>query len=280
MSKIIFIDVDGTLCDATGQVPDSARQAVQQARSNGHFVFLCTGRSLPEITPDILGIGFDGLIGAGGGYIEIQGETMLHQCLPATAVRDVLAYFDHHQIGYYLESNDGLFASANCVASITSQSTAYIEREGLADTLAPSDFQWFFDLLKSSQDPEFDEERVNKLSFISNGHPYQAVYEKFQQSFAFHRTTVPAFGPESGEISPKGIDKATAIQTVLKHLGHTQGETLAYGDGDNDLAMFAAVAHRVAMANATPSLQAAADELTARAEEDGLYASFQRNHLI
>ena len=38
MSKIIFLDVDGTLIDYEAKLPVSAAQAVNQARANGHKV--------------------------------------------------------------------------------------------------------------------------------------------------------------------------------------------------------------------------------------------------
>ena len=41
--KLIFIDVDCTLCDSFGQVPESAKEAIKIARSNGHLVYICTG---------------------------------------------------------------------------------------------------------------------------------------------------------------------------------------------------------------------------------------------
>ena len=42
--KAVFLDVYGTLIDDYGRVPDSAVRAVRGARTNGHLVFLCTGR--------------------------------------------------------------------------------------------------------------------------------------------------------------------------------------------------------------------------------------------
>ena len=48
--KAVFVDVDGTLIDDYGQVPESAARAVREARTNGHLVFLCTGRSMVELT--------------------------------------------------------------------------------------------------------------------------------------------------------------------------------------------------------------------------------------
>ncbi|VIS79739.1 HAD superfamily hydrolase [Streptococcus pneumoniae] len=70
MKKIIFLDVDGTIVDYDNHIPDSAKIAIQQSRKNGHFVFLCTGRSKAEMPNEILDIGFDGIIGGNGSYIE------------------------------------------------------------------------------------------------------------------------------------------------------------------------------------------------------------------
>lgn len=66
-TNLIFLDIDGTLCGPGGVVPPSAIDACQKARQNGHLIFLCTGRSKVEISDEIMGIGFDGVIGAAGG---------------------------------------------------------------------------------------------------------------------------------------------------------------------------------------------------------------------
>ena len=45
--KAVFLDLDGTYANERGTVPDSAREAVVQARANGHLVFLARGESKP-----------------------------------------------------------------------------------------------------------------------------------------------------------------------------------------------------------------------------------------
>ena len=45
MSKIVFIDVDGTLVDYDNLLPSSAVEAIRKARVNGHKVYISTGRS-------------------------------------------------------------------------------------------------------------------------------------------------------------------------------------------------------------------------------------------
>ena len=59
-SKLVFIDIDGTLADENHVVPESARIACKQAQANGHKLFICTGRSVPKIERSILDLGFDG----------------------------------------------------------------------------------------------------------------------------------------------------------------------------------------------------------------------------
>lgn len=51
--KIIFLDVDGTLVDYSGHIPQSAAEAVRLARQKGHKVYICTGRSRAEVYPEI-----------------------------------------------------------------------------------------------------------------------------------------------------------------------------------------------------------------------------------
>ena len=62
MSKLIFLDVDGTLVDYHNRIPESAIKAIRQARKNGHLVYVCTGRSKAEMQPELWDIGLDGTL--------------------------------------------------------------------------------------------------------------------------------------------------------------------------------------------------------------------------
>ena len=52
MSKILLIDIDGTLVDYENRLPVSAVDAIRKARANGHRVYLCSGRSKAENKQD------------------------------------------------------------------------------------------------------------------------------------------------------------------------------------------------------------------------------------
>jgi len=127
--KIVFIDIDGTLVDDQGKVPNSAREACIQARKNGHLLYLCTGRSKAEIYDFILEIGFDGVIGAGGGFVEIGDEMLFHKKFASEDVKMMVDYFNEKGINFYLESNGGLYASKNLRVQLNDLVEAVAEKQ-------------------------------------------------------------------------------------------------------------------------------------------------------
>lgn len=52
--QIYFLDIDGTLVDFQGKLADSALKALETAKSNGHKLFVCTGRQRSQIYPWLL----------------------------------------------------------------------------------------------------------------------------------------------------------------------------------------------------------------------------------
>lgn len=280
MKNIIFIDVDGTLTGQDGLVPESAKQAIRESRAKGHEVILATGRSLSEITDDILEIGIDGIIGAGGGFVEYKNQVLSHLKFEEDSLKEICEFLDHHNIGYYLESNQGLYASPNCVDKIEEavhQMFAH-HKEKFVNQDDPLP-HWFLEILDESKGLEIPYDNINKLSFISTETPFSSVSDKFSDKYEMYETTVFEFGPNSGEIGLKGIDKKMAIKHVLSTIVY-EGKTYAYGDGLNDISMFETVDYSVAMENAKSALKAIANEVTPIAEEDGIYKSFKKNHLI
>ena len=78
-------------------------------------MFLCTGRSKAEIFDHIMDVGFDGIIGAGGGFVEIGDRMLYHKQVSRTAINHVVDYFEANEFDYYIESNGGLYASKNLI---------------------------------------------------------------------------------------------------------------------------------------------------------------------
>lgn len=278
LKKIIFLDIDGTLVNDNGVVPESAKTAVQKAWENGHLVFICTGRSRAELYDDILDIGFDGIIGAAGGYIEVEQEVILHETVDPEDVQHLIDYFNQHSIDFYLESNGGLFASKHCKKHIRSIIDKVIEANPEVKEEAEKGILPFHDALIEGESLLRDD--INKISFLGSDIPIEKISEEFGAKFNVIPSTVPIFGENSGELSVPGIHKATAIVKLLEHLNMDRKNTFAYGDGMNDLEMIQYVQHGIAMGNAKEALKLAADDITDTPDGNGIFNSFRKYELI
>ncbi len=74
------------------------------------------------------------------------------------------------------------------------------------------------------------------------------------------------------EISAPGVTKGGALARLCDRLGIAQGDVLACGDMPNDLPMLSWAGTGVAVANAHESVRAAADQVTASNDDDGVAA--------
>lgn len=278
-SKIVFIDIDGTLVGDDGRVPESAIRACREARKNGHLLYLCTGRSKPEIYDFIWNIGFDGLIGAGGGYVESGSDILYHKQVSPQDVRDMVDFFEANGIDFYLESNAGLYASRN----LRDRLISLIHGDIVNDPQAKQQYEIaphpFLDTL-AYHETDLYKSDVNKVCFLESEVPFERIRDEFGGKFAVLQCTVPIFGKDSGELTVPGVHKAIAIADVLAHLGRDVRDTVAIGDGLNDLEMLRYCEVGIAMGNARDELKAVADHVTGTFEEDGLYTSFVRYGLI
>ena len=276
--NIIFFDVDGTLvvCGAKEYIPQSAIDAIHAARAKGNLCYLCTGRSAAEIYPFILEVGFDGIIGAGGSYVQIGDKMLYHHTISHKSLEHLTRYFDENGFDYYLESNDGLFASRNLVDRLERILYGDWEHDpaAAAKKAAGSDF---IDAMKPLDDTP---RGYNKVCFPEKeGLPWEAVEKEFGGEFTIIRCTVPSFGDNSGELTVPNSNKSYAIDTLIKHLGIPRENTYAFGDGMNDAEMLQYVAHGIAMGNAKDGLKAIADEVTASQTEDGIALSMKKHGL-
>lgn len=275
--KAVFLDVDGTFVNDRGVVPPSARQAVIAARANGHRVFLCTGRSTAELWEEILEPGFDGVIASAGGYVEYAGAVLLHRSVPVEVLRRVVEFFDHHGVEYYLEANSGLYGSRRAKERLRELIFGTVSDEDVLAELEKG-LGGFIDSLVIDPDPV--REDINKISFLDSHLPIERIRAEFAGVLDVIHATVPMFGPNSGEMSIPGIHKATAIELLIEHAGIARADTIAYGDGVNDLEMLRFVGLGVAMGNARPALLDVADRVTADADHDGILRSFEDLGLV
>ena len=274
MKKIIFLDVDGTLIDYEAKTPASAKEAVRLARENGHRVYICTGCSKAEILqrdlPEL-----DGMIGAHGGYVEDDGEVILHKSFTVEQTKRVVDWCAERKLGIILECNSGRYIDQNFLEQGPDTMVKYMRHKGGSG----ADREMMTERIKKNyifaEGGELYRDDVNKISFVLGS------YQDHLDSKAYFTDMIAnTWGGKGetalfGDLSPQGITKKAAIERILEHTGFTQPQTIAFGDAKIDLSMFEICAFNVAMGNGGPEIKEAADYITTDVNDDGLYNAFR-----
>ncbi|GAA1477566.1 HAD family hydrolase [Nocardioides aestuarii] len=78
------------------------------------------------------------------------------------------------------------------------------------------------------------------------------------------------------DLSPVGVSKASGLARVCEELGVDRADTLAIGDGRNDLEMLRWAGRGVAMGQAIEEVRQAADAVTASVYDDGVVVELDR----
>ena len=165
MRKIVFLDVDGTLIDYETKLPESAAKAVDQARANGHKVYICTGCSKAEIEQRHL-CELDGMIGGNGAYVEDNGEVVLHHGLTRDEVKHIVDWCNERHLGFYLEANSGMYCNDYMLEQGPEAMTKYAQGKGADLTKAKeSAFQFVNSFIHLTGEDLYRDD-VNKISFI------------------------------------------------------------------------------------------------------------------
>ena len=275
--KIIFIDVDGTLVDYENNLPNSAVEAIRQARLNGHKVYICTGRSKAEVYPEIWAIGLDGMIGGNGAYVEDHGKIVSHKLITLDQCKKVVDWLQNRKLEFYLESNNGLFASENFETAGEPVIKKYCAYKGKDNADQMTVRKIFPDMIFGG---ELYRDDLNKISFILN------TYDDYLDAKKdFPDLKVGTWGGKGdtalfGDFGVKDLSKSKGIAELLKYLNVDKSETIAFGDSKWDIDMFNFCNISVCVGDGGDDAKAAADFVTDPVMNDGIYNAFKKLNLI
>lgn len=277
MSKILFIDVDGTLVNYENILPASAKLAIQKARKNGHRVYICTGRSRAEVYASIWDIGLDGMIGGNGSYIEDHRHVVLNRLITEKQCIHIVDWLHSRGLEFYLESANGLFASEGFEKRGTPVIQEYSRRKGKAEAQQMSVKEVFPDMIYHASLYRND---VTKVSFILNS--YQDHLDSVKEFRDLKCSTWGGKGEIAlfGDIGVKDVAKAWAVKKLLEYIGGSIEDTIAFGDAKVDIPMLACCQIGVAMGSGGKEIKAMADLVTDSVDDDGLYKAFVKLGLI
>ena len=280
MGKIVFIDVDGTLVNYEGKLPHSAITAIRAARKSGHRIYIATGRSRAEVYKELWDIGLDGMIGGNGSYVEDHEQVIMHRLITMEQARRIVDWLHERGLEFYLESNNGLFASEHFEQAGQTAIQKYAHRKGRPGSDAMTVRDAFPDMVFGLQGSELYREDLNKVSYLLNS--YQDFLDTKARFPDLENNTWGGAGETAlfGDIGVRDITKSSAVNVLLRHLGADLSDTVAIGDAKIDIPMFEACAYSVCMGNGGPDAKAAADYVTDDVDNDGLYKAFEHLKLL
>ncbi len=260
-SKYIFADVDGTLVNFEGKMPDSTADAINAANANGHKIIVCTGRARKQVYPFLRNSkAIDGMITSSGSVLEKHGKVFSRECFPDAAKNFIVSLLRKRGIAYAMLSEDGSVSEQYCVNGIAE----VFRKSGMAPEKAREIFGDM--IIKDRPEESTDAEKIVYYDAdISNEEMAALIGPEFnidEYSFGRYRKT-------SGEITLSNINKATAIEKYIRYCGADLSDVIAVGDGDNDRKMIKYAPIGIAMGNSSPSVLAAADYVTDDINNDG-----------
>ncbi|MFR8064578.1 HAD family hydrolase [Thomasclavelia spiroformis] len=274
--KSIFLDVDGTLVSGHTTMNPKVVEAINRARQNGHYVFICTGRNKTGIKYELAKADFDGIIASAGSYIEIDNKVIHSVYFNKLLVDKISKVFDENNIYYNYECTDVTYMSKKMVELFiggVNFESGNIELEKMMQ----EEFKKF-----SIQDLSlYNNQDIHKICFIATDQNYVERAKKQLGDDVnmvihdiFDATTI------NGELISKVDNKATAIKQVIDYLGIDKKDTIAFGDSMNDYEMINFVECGIAMGNACKELKEVASRVCRSVDEDGIYYEFIELGLI
>jgi hypothetical protein len=253
--KIAFFDIDGTLTsEIDGNVPDSAREAIRQARANGHLMYINTGRCMQNVEQRFLDVGFDGIIAGCG--TNIYGENY----------KELLYVQQSHKI-----TSEILQHARNFRLDLLFESKSYVQFDTLRPLITEGGILQYdafvkrnYDMTRNLEDESFTCDKfVVWFDDISDEKKFREVSDKYFECIDR--------GGNFREFVPLGYSKATGIQFVLDLYDIKKENTYALGDSNNDLAMLNYVRHSIAMGNSESEvLLQQVSYVTAKSSENGI----------
>lgn len=254
MVKAIFFDVDGTLLShSTHAIPDSAFRALDALREKGILTFLATGRHisiLHEILP-MDRLHFDGFVSLNGQYCCNNDGVIYHSPIPQKDIAALLDYLKEDPHPCILIEEHQMYINFH---------NAYVQRVQAA---IRAQMPLLGDLDRGYTAPVYQ-----ALLYISDE---DMARLPSLPGIRFSRWRLG--GPElsGADLYPVSGGKAVGIAKVLEHYGIDKAQTMAFGDGENDVDMFSAVGISVAMGNGCDEAKNAADYVTDDIDEDGIW---------
>lgn len=252
-TKILFLDLDGTLLNDEKKITPGNRAALEKALAAGHRVVIATGRPLRSAIDKSreLGLTAQGcfVIAYNGGVVyDVHGEQIVFEKpIEASTACAIARLVDGHNVHVQTYDHDAVIVNPRWDDEALKRYCSVISLGKRVEPTFPD---------KLDHNPP----KVLAVSYTDH-EVLEAVAADIRREFS---SEVDCFFSckELLEVVPKGMNKGEAVRSMCARLGISVANSIAVGDAENDLTMIRAAGVGVCMANGSDSVKAVADYIT------------------
>lgn len=256
---LLAFDLDKTIVTERYELREDVTAAIAAARQAGHQVTVLTGRTHASALPFLQRLGVHGLysVNHGAQVYGADGALVRQVTIPEPHVRALLARYGKR-----------LDLETSCVIG----NTLYARH--------PEDPRWAWA-------HTVDQQQLLPLDRYPGGAADKVVFSVPNDGEVLHGEISTRF-PELVlylwedhflEVTGAQAHKGAALALIATMLGIPQRDTVAFGDGVNDVSMLSWAGYAVAVGAAHPEALAAADERVASPEQGGVVQWLKANVL-
>ena len=248
--KALFFDIDGTLVSfKTHRIPQSTVDALEQAKKNGVEIYISTGRpkqiinNLGQIEHLI-----DGYITANGARCFVLDTVVSQHAILPSDVKKIIdaADRDNYPAIVVSESRFAIHHYTDEVYEI------FCKGLGVDSSVFVTDIN------------SLGDEAILQVT------PFCTVEQEALLMPTLRNCTSGRWHPAFTDITAADADKGKGLHAMADYLGLNIDETMAFGDGGNDISIVREAGTGVAMGNAGDNLKQVADYITTHVDEDGV----------
>ncbi|MBO7101913.1 MAG: HAD family hydrolase [Bacteroidales bacterium] len=257
MIRAAFFDIDGTLLSFnTHRVSEGTVRAFDKLHAHGVHTFISSGRPMVLIPP--MPVTFEGHITMNGGLVFVgdhpganeeqntPNTTLLSNPIPNSDLQAWVDFAKEHNLCTMVFTADGMMLAQPNEVGMKLR-----------------------DQLEFTMPPVVDIDRLRDAEAFQVIALMPAELDK-QVGAMMPHCRLPRWHPAFTDIVAAGNSKAAGMEAICRHFGIRQEETLAFGDGGNDIEMLQWAGIGVAMGNAEQNVKEAADMVTTSVDEEGI----------
>lgn len=275
--KVIALDLDGTLLTSQDEISQNNRAAIAAAQQQGQQVAVASGRAYVEAAAIMANVGLSvHVISANGAAVHNQaGEQLAEFSIEAALSEELLQWLEDRAYYYEFVAEDHetytLAAARQRVEEALTtrvQQGLTAEQDGtmleMKKILRPI-------LVCAGWQEVVRQVRLGGCYKIFAFAPDRAKIDAAFAAFAhYEELALVSSNNHNIEINHKDASKGRGLTELAAHLSVPLVDTIAIGDNDNDLSMFAVAGLSIAMGNAKAHVQQHCQQVTLGNDEDGV----------